>query len=109
MKFSGMVPQIRMHGWRPPGLRTAFCFGQSTKLSEFGGTGFSPKVIWAWSRRKQRSVNFGLSRPMTCVGRVPVAVIKRVVSWNKSSFYWDTSPCKRPSDTSDANSGSATR
>ena len=25
-----------MHGWRPPGLRTASCFGQSTKLAESG-------------------------------------------------------------------------
>ena len=47
-------------------------------------------------------MRFRLSRPMTCVGPVPVSVIKRVVSWNKSSSYWDTSPCKRPSDTSDA-------
>jgi hypothetical protein len=66
-------------------------------------------VIWGAVKEKAKICEIPALAPMTCVGPVPVSVIKRVVSWNKSSFYWDTSPCKRPSATWDANSGSATR
>ena len=43
------------------------------------------------------------------VGPVPVSVIKQEVNWSKSSSYWDMSLCRRPSDTSGANSASTTR
>jgi hypothetical protein len=44
-----------MHGWQPPGLRTAFCFGQSTKVAESGVDGFSPKVIWGVVKEKAKT------------------------------------------------------
>jgi integrase len=52
-----------------------------------------------------------LLRSINKAGRVWGAGFSPKVIWGvvKSSSYWDTSPCKRPSDTSDANSGSATR
>jgi hypothetical protein len=98
-----------MHGWRHPELQVAFCFGQLTKLAESGVAASLPRSSGAWLKRKQRSVRFQVWRPMTSAGPVPVSVIKQEVNWSKSSSYWDTSLCRRPSDTSDANSASTTR
>ena len=92
------------------GIADGILLRSINKAGRVWGAGFSPKVIWGVVKEKAKICKIpGLARPMTCVGPVPVSVIKRVVSWNKSSSYWDTYPCKRLSDTSDANSGSATR
>jgi hypothetical protein len=58
---------------------------------------------------EQGYVRFQFSRRMTFVGLVPASVIGQEVSWSKPSSSWATCPCKRPSDTSDANSDSTTR
>jgi hypothetical protein len=79
------------------------------KTGRAWGAGFSPKVIWGVVKEKARICEIPALAPHDLRRPVPVSVIKRVVRWNKFSSYWDTSPCKRPSDTSDANSGSATR
>ncbi len=78
------------------------------KAGRVRGCGFSPKVIGAWLKRKQRSVRFQDWRPMTCAGPVPVSVIKQAVSWSKYNFSWDMSLCKPPSGTSDAKRASTT-
>jgi hypothetical protein len=79
------------------------------KAGRVWGWGFSPKVTGVWLRRKQRSVRFQLWRPTTSVAPVRACVISREGSWSKSSFFWGTSQCRRPSGTSDANSGSIMR
>jgi hypothetical protein len=91
------------------GIANGILLRSINKAGRVWGAGFSPKVIWGAVKEKAKICEIPALAPMTCVGPVPVSVIKRVVSWNKSSFYWDTSPCKRPSATWDANSGSATR
>jgi len=86
----------------------AFCFGRSTRLAESGVAASALRSSGAWLRRKQRSgdSSSGAPRPPA---HLCACVIRREVSWSKSSFFWGTSPCRRPSGTSDANSGSIMR
>ena len=86
------------------GITAGILLRSINKAGRVWGCGFSPKVIWGVVKEKAK-----ILRRMTFVGLVPVFVIRQAVSWSKSSSYWDTFPCKQPSDISDADSGSTTR
>jgi hypothetical protein len=91
------------------GIEDGILLRSINKAGRVWGAGFSPKVIWGVVKEKAKICEISALAPHDLRRTCARLFIKRAVSWNKSSSYWDTFPCKRPSDTSAANSGSATR
>ena len=91
------------------GIADGILLRSINKAGRVWGAGFSPKVIWGVVKEKAKICEIPDLAPhdlrRTCARLCHQAGGER----NKSSSYWDMYPCKRLSDTLDANSGSATR